>query len=211
MRALSIVFRAKFRDGLQALFDAGKLEFHGQLQPLAEATKFSRLLRTATRQKWVVYAKRPFPGAKAVLAYLSRYTHRVGLTNRRLRELDHPARTVTFEYKDYADQSRKKLLTLDWEEFIRRFRLHLLPARFVKIRHYGFLSNRNRRARVAEARAALRAKPVAAAPAETDPTAECVPPAAGVCPFCQHPTLRLLRVIHPHHRAPTVPLLADTS
>jgi hypothetical protein len=144
------------------------------------------------------------------LAYLSRYTHRVGITNRRLRSLDPHAKTVTFDYKDYADHSRKKLLTLGWDEFIRRFRLHLLPARFVKIRHYGFLSNRNRRTRVAEARAALGAKPALEAAADPIQVSECVSSAGGVCPFCQHRTLYLLRVILPH-RAPSVPQFADTS
>jgi len=132
VRALSVVFRAKFRDGLRALFDAGQLEFHGQLQPLSQHYQFDRLLRAVTRPKWVVYAKRPFPGAKAVLAYLSRYTHRVGITNHRIRALDSQHQTVTFDYKDYADASHHKLMTLGWDEFLRRFRLHLLPARFVK-------------------------------------------------------------------------------
>lgn len=197
VRALSVVFRAKFRDGLRALFDAGKLEFHGALQPLADPRPFGRLVRDLSRKKWVVYAKRPFPGAEAVLAYLSRYTHRVGLSNRRLRSVDPSAQTVTFEYKDYADDSRKKLLTLDWETFLHRFRLHLLPARFVKIRHYGLLSNRNRHDRVATARAALHVAPLPTTSPDTAAKPDISSHFGQPCPHCQQPTLRLIRVLHP--------------
>ena len=197
VRALSVVFRAKFRDGLRARLAAGKLEFHGQLQSLADATSFEALLRTIGRKKWVVYAKRPFPGAQAVLAYLSRYTHRVGLTNHRLRALDVEGQTVSFEYKDYADQSRKKLMTLPLEEFLRRFRLHLLPERFVKIRHFGLLANRHRHARIAQARLALNAQPVTLARPPSGDIPELAPAAAEpVCPHCHRPGLRLIRVTH---------------
>ena len=209
VRALSVVFRAKFRDGLRALFDAGQLEFHGQLQPLAQRHPFERLLRTATRQKWVVYAKRPFPGAEAVLAYLSRYTHRVGLTNRRLRALDRERQTVTLDYKDYADESRHKLMTLGWDEFIRRFRLHLLPPRFVKIRHYGLLGNRHRHARMAQVRAVLHVETDPSPPPDPILATKAVVPLP-ICPFCAQPALRLMRVIHRSPgRAP--PALLDTS
>lgn len=213
VRALSVVFRAKFRDGLRALYQSGQLQFHSQLQPLAQIKTFDRLLRTVSRKKWVVYAKRPFPGAKAVLAYLSRYTHRVGITNQRLRTCDEQRQTVTFEYKDYADDSRHKLLTLDMEEFIRRFRLHLLPARFVKIRHYGLLANRNRQVRIAQARTALGADgaptsiPVLPAAASAPESIACG--TEPVCPYCQRPGLQLIRIITPQMRAK--PAYADSS
>ena len=94
----------------------------------------------------MVYSKRPFAGPQQVLAYLSRYTHRVGLSNRRLLQLDRGAGTVTFDYKDYADGARHKSMQLGLDEFVRRLRLHFLPPRFVKIRHYGLLANRGRAA-----------------------------------------------------------------
>lgn len=213
VRALSVVFRAKFRDGLRALYDSGKLEFHGQLQPLAQPGRFAQLVRGVARKKWVVYAKRPFPGAKAVLAYLSRYTHRVGLTNHRLRGCDEQRQTVTFDYKDYAYGSRHKLLTLDLEEFIRRFRLHLLPNRFVKIRHYGLLANRHRKAHVAQVRAALNAQEdhePAPAPelAAGTPVLSTTAPEA-VCPHCHRPGLQLIRILAPY--AALNPAYADSS
>jgi hypothetical protein len=207
VRALSKVFRGKFRDGLRRLYTGGKLEFHGQLQPLATPGRFEQLLRQAASKNWVVYAKRPFAGPDAVLAYLSRYTHRVGITNRRLLALDPAAQTVAFAYKDYADDSRKKVMTLALVEFIRRFRLHILPARFVKIRHYGLLANRHRHARIAQARAALQSQS-----RKIEQTPKIVPPVSTtlpVCPYCRQPGLVLLRVTHPikHH----IPGYADSS
>jgi hypothetical protein len=204
VKALSKVFRGKFCDRLQQLHAAGKLQFHGQLAPLAQPKAFEALLKKACRQPWVVYAKRPFAGADAVLAYLSRYTHRVGISNGRLLALDEQARSVTFAYKDYADASQHKTMTLSLEEFLRRFRLHILPERFVKIRHYGLLSNRNRHTRIAQARAALNAG--APAPAEKPhPEKSPAPAAEGplpICPHCRQPALVLVRVIHaPKHRA----------
>ena len=204
VRALSRVFRGKFRHGLQALHAAAQIEFHGQLLPLARPEAFAALLRQACRQPWVVYAKRPFAGPDVVLAYLSRYTHRVGITNGRLLTLDPASRTVTFAYKDYADGSKRKTMTLSLDEFLRRFRLHILPERFVKIRHYGLHSNRNRRARVAQARAALGATEPAADPASEVPKG--LAPAAGpplpVCPYCGQPALVLVRVILPPKQGP---------
>ena len=125
--ALSTVFRAKFCEGLQRLCAQGQLQFQGQLQPLGLERHFQGLVREATHQGWVVDSKRPFAGPQQVLAYLSRYTHRVGLSNRRLLHLDPAAGTVTFDYKDYADGARHKSMQLDLSEFIRRLCLHFLP------------------------------------------------------------------------------------
>jgi hypothetical protein len=208
VRALSNVYRAKFRDGLRALFAAHGLEFHGQLEPLAEPFRFDQLVRRACRQPWVVYAKRPFAGPPQVLAYLARYTHRVGISNRRLLTLDRDGARLTFAYKDYADGSRPKTMTLDLDEFIRRFRLHLLPPRFVKIRHYGLLANRNRLTRIQQARAALHVLPPTA-PAPDAAVPEAAPPKLPVCPHCQSPALVLVRVTHPS-RSPT-PQFHDSS
>jgi hypothetical protein len=133
IKALSRMFRGKFLAGLKGLYDEGKLAFHGQLQPLGQAAEFARLLRSAARENWGGQAKRPFAGPQQVLKYLANYTHRVAISNRRLLWAD--ADPVTFGYKDYADGARRKTLTLALEEFVRRFCLHLLPDRFVKIRH----------------------------------------------------------------------------
>jgi len=207
VRALSKVFRGKFRDGLRQLYTDGKLEFHGQLQSLAQAGQFETLLQQACGKSWVVYAKRPFAGPAAVLAYLSRYTHRVGITNRRLLALDAAAQTVTFAYKDYADDSRKKTMTLALSEFIRRFRLHILPERFVKIRHYGLLANRNRHARIAEARAALPSQSREITLAAKAPAAAAT--ALPVCPYCRQPGLILLRITRATKHF--IPRYADSS
>jgi DNA-directed RNA polymerase subunit RPC12/RpoP len=153
VRALSAVFGGKFRAGLQRLKADGKLEFHGKLQAMEEPARFAKMLHKLKTQKFVVYAKRPFAGPEVVLQYLSHYTHRVAIGNRRLLALDE--RTVTFSYKDYADESRRKTMTLTLEEFTRRFCLHLLPQRFVKIRHYGLLGNRDREKRIQQARKSL--------------------------------------------------------
>ena len=201
VRALSKVFRAKFCEGLQALYARQRLQFHGQLRPLRARPKFQRLVREATRKPWVVYSKRPFAGPQQVLAYLSRYTHRVGISNRRLQALDRRAGTVTFDYKDYGDGARHKSMTLPLSEFIRRLRLHLLPPRFVKIRHYGLLANRGRQGRLARARALLGA---AEAPAPPGPR-QTLPK----CPRCGWAALILVRVIRPLRRQP--PGLIDTS
>lgn len=194
VRALSRMFRGKYLAGLNALFTAGKLAFHGELQEQASPAKFAALLRDATQSEWVVYAKRPFAGPEQVLAYLSRYTHRVALSPRRLLAADETS--VTFAYKDYADDSRPKTMTLGTAEFVRRFALHVLPERFVKIRHYGLLSNRRKQARLARARQLLGAAPLP----EPQPLPEllCAPVTApACCPFCQRPGLVKVREVPP--------------
>jgi len=190
VRALSEVFRGKFCAGLQRLYADGRLQFHGQLTPLGQPVAYKRLLRQAVRQKWVVYAKRPFAGPGQVLAYLSRYTHRVALSPRRLLGLNDKDQTVTFAWKDYADGAKRKTMPMDLREFVRRFCLHLLPKRFVKIRHFGFLSNRQRHLRVAQARALLRDNPMAA------PSANGSEPLR-VCPHCGSGSLLLVEIVVP--------------
>lgn len=209
--ALSQVFRAKFCEGLQGLYAQGVLHFHGQLAAWAVPAKFQTLVRQATRHGWVVYSKRPFAGPQQVLAYLSRYTHRVGISNRRLLALDCAAATVSFDYKDYADGARHKTMKLGWEEFIRRLCLHFLPPHFVKIRHYGLLANRGRHERLERARALLNTQAAAAEPAR--PLQLTLPPAARpwpICPHCGWAALVLIRVVPPARFQPAVPL-TDTS
>jgi hypothetical protein len=191
VRALSEVFRGKFCSALAQLHREGQLQFHGKLRPLAEGKAFQRLLRQAAHRKWVVYAKRPFAGPQQVLGYLSRYTHRVALSPRRLLALDEARQTITFSWKDYADGARGKTMRLDLQEFVRRFCLHLLPERFVKIRHFGFLSNRQRKARVAQARRLLKQAP-------PPDTAVALPPQPErVCPHCGSAWLLLIEIIAP--------------
>lgn len=201
VRALSCMFRGKYLAGLNVLFASRKLQFHGTLAALAPPMNFAALCRQAAQPAWVVYAKRPFAGPAQVLAYLSRYTHRVAISPRRLLAAD--AANVTFSYKDYADASRQKTMTLATAEFVRRFALHVLPERFVKIRHYGLVGNRQKQTRLAQARALLG---VAPAPAPT-PLPELLqaastnsPPAC--CPFCQHPGLVRLRTVPPRTITP---------
>ena len=199
VRALSRKFRGKYLAGLQALFTAGQLAFHGQLQEPSPPAQFAAFLRQAAQPAWVVYAKRPFAGPEQVLAYLSRYTHRVALSPRRLLATD--GQNVTFAYKDYADGSRPKTLTLGTAEFVRRFALHVLPERFVKIRHYGLLGNRHKHVRLAQARRLLGVAPPPA-PTAPQPLPELLQaplrPAAPVCcPFCQQPGLVKVREVPP--------------
>jgi len=196
VRALSLVFRAKFRDGLQQLFDEGKMQFPKSDPGLSAPVVFARWLRRVCRYKWVVYTKRPFAGPQAVLAYLCRYTHRVAITNRRLEALHRPTGTITFRYKDYARGSQIRSMTLQGQEFLRRFCLHILPPRFVKIRHFGILANRDRSANLAQARARLAQHPEKPEAAQkTVLTIKPLEPPPLVCPHCGCPTLLLLRVI----------------
>lgn len=199
--ALSTVFRAKFCQGLQDLYARGTLQFHGQLLPLAQTPHFQALVRRATRRSWNVHIKRPFAGPGTVLRYLSRYTHRVALGPSRLQRLDRHRQSVTFSYKDYADHDRIKSLELSFAEFLRRFCLHLLPARFVKIRHYGLLANSHRQQRLALARQLLSTQSAACpedAPTESPPASTPVPPPPPLrCPHCQQQTLVLVEIVPP--------------
>jgi hypothetical protein len=188
VKALSEVFRGKFCSGLEQLYSEGQLQFHGKLAPIAMSTAYQGLLRQAVSQKWVVYSKRPFAGPRQVLAYLSRYTHRVALSPKRLVTLDPNNQTVTLTWKDYADGCKRKTMRLELRELVRRFCLHLLPERFVKIRHFGFLGNRQRQSRVAQARALLSQ----AIPAESTGTA-CEP--TRVCPHCGSSRLLLVEIV----------------
>ena len=143
-KVLSRVFRGKFVDGLKHLFCNHRLEFHGNLQHLAEPRLFRRFLRQLYRHDWVVHVKPPFGGPEYVLQYLARYTHRVAISNHRL--VSFADGKVTFRWKDYAHGNKKRKMTLTTDEFLRRFLLHVLPRGFVRIRHYGFLSTRRRQA-----------------------------------------------------------------
>jgi len=189
VRVLSRLFRRRFLDELQRLHDGGKLKFFSEHAGLADAHAFKVWLAPLRRCEWVVYAKRPFAGPQAVLAYLSRYTHRVAISNSRLLALDE--RGVTFRWKDYRakGQTRYKPMTLAPEEFMRRFLLHVLPGGFHRIRHYGLLANGGRKANLALARESLQVVPVQAATTSNVEQAGGLPiasPAAFVCRHCGH-------------------------
>jgi len=152
VRVLSRLFRRLFLEKLSDAHQAGKLQFFGKHQSLAEAKTFADWLKPLRQCEWIVYAKRPFAGPGAVLAYLSRYTHRVAIANSRLIAMDEQG--VTFKWKDYRakERARYKTMTIDPDEFIRRFLLHILPAGFHRIRHYGLIANTTRRDNLALAR-----------------------------------------------------------
>jgi len=141
VRVLSRLFRRLFLEQLSAAHEAGRLQFFGKHQQLVEASDFASYLKPLRNIDWVIYAKRPFAGPEAVLAYLSRYTHRVAISNSRLIACDEHG--VTFKWKDYRSKRRDryKTMTLTTDEFIRRFLIHILPQGFHRIRHYGLFAN----------------------------------------------------------------------
>jgi hypothetical protein len=151
VRVLSRLFRRRFIEELRRTYAGGHLRLQGDLAGLTDPTEFTRWLAPLRRVEWVVYAKRPFAGPAAVLAYLSRYTHRVAISNSRLVSMD--GSSISFRWKDYRakGRTRPKTMTLDADEFIRRFLLHVLPSGFHRIRHYGLLANAHRRDDIASA------------------------------------------------------------
>ena len=146
VKVLGPVFRGKFVAGLKRAYSEGKLCFHGQLRFLSHPKAFSSWIRQLFRDDWVVYCKRPFGGPERVLRYLGAYTHRVAISNHRLVSLQDGQ--VTFRWRDSAHNNKKRLMSLNVDEFLRRFLLHTLPQGFVRIRHFGFLANRTRRGRL---------------------------------------------------------------
>jgi hypothetical protein len=142
VKALSLVFRAKFLDSLKKSFDQNTLLFVGQIAPWADPRSFAALLERLRKKPWVVYAKKPFGSPAHVLDYLGRYTHRVAISNNRICSVHNGE--VTFAYRDRKNQDRRKLMSLDAEEFIRRFLLHVIPKGFMRVRHYGFLANHSK-------------------------------------------------------------------
>jgi Putative transposase/Transposase zinc-binding domain len=181
VRVLSRVFRGKFLDGLNRLFQEGKLLLPARLQTLAQARARATWCQTLSASDWVVYSKPPFGGPEHVLKYLARYTHRVAISNSRLESLQDGR--VAFRCKDYAQGGRTKRLTLDALEFLRRFVQHVLPQGFVKIRHYGLLANRQRAARLTVCRHLLLAATLSLV-VPGDDTAPIEPAQPRCCPAC---------------------------
>ena len=215
VRVLSRLVRRLFLDRLAHAHRAGRLAFHGDLAHLADPAAFAVHLAPLRRSEWVVYAKRPFAGPEAVLAYLSRYTHRVAISNSRLLTVD--ARGVTFRWKDYRARAGArghewiKSMTLSADEFIRRFLLHVLPDGFHRIRHYGLFASGTRAATIARIRSLLAPRP---AQCQVDPEpARSDEPSAPACPCCGGRLLiveRFRRGEAPQMR-PTVAVRIDTS
>jgi hypothetical protein len=179
VRVLGKLFRRLFLTRLATLYDAARLAFFGSLAHLAERRAFLRHLSPVRKKRWVVYAKPPFAGPDAVLTYLSRYTHRVAISNRRLIAFNEA--DVTFRYKDYRRDGadRQRVITLAADEFIRRFLLHVLPRGFHRIRHYGLLAGTTRKASLALARELLA---VASPPDDDTPAKQ--PDSCPPCPCC---------------------------
>jgi hypothetical protein len=187
VKVLSSLFRGKFLDGLQKAYESGRLKFPGKIEALRKDSAFQKFLTGLYQREWVVYAKPPLRSPEQVMDYLGRYTHRVALSNERLVSLS--GDQVTLRWRDSTDGKKIKLLTLEALEFIRRFLLHVLPDRFVKVRHYGLLSNRSRKRNLERCRRLLgvwREEEAEECPQET--WEELLTRLTGtdprVCPFC---------------------------
>jgi hypothetical protein len=211
VRVLSRLFRRLFLEKLIAVHKAGHLKFFGGHVALADAQAFAAYLAPLRRAEWVVYAKRPFGGPQAVLAYLSRYTHRVAIANSRLICCDSSG--VTFRWKDYRAEGRdrQKVMTLATDEFIRRFLIHVLPQGFHRIRHYGLFASGTRADNIAWARELL-----AVAKPGGQPAASAVDHSKPACPCCGGRMILIevfARGATPRHRptAPTTVIRLDTS
>jgi len=201
VRVLGALFRRLFLTRLLELHTAGRLQFFGDQSGLNDQRAFARHLAPIRKKKWVIYAKPPFSGPEAVLTYLSRYTHRVAISNHRLISFDEAG--VTFRYKDYrrSGADRQRTMTLHADEFIRRFLVHVLPQGFHRIRHYGLLASAGRKANVARARELL-AVPMTAGPAAPDAPSDPRPP----CPCCGG-RMVVIEILEPIFRARAPPRL----
>lgn len=207
VHVLSSLFRRLFLARLAAAHTAGRLRFSGVIGKLGDADVFAAAIRQLRRKNWVVYSKPPFGSPEHVLAYLGRYTHRVAIANSRLVSADETS--VTFRWRDYRHGNAPRLMSLEAHEFIRRFLIHSLPDGFHRIRHYGFLANGRRRARLAIIRQLLAA-------ATSDPnaamgdTAKLIPSFdPTVCPCCGG-LLRITATL-PRLRTGPAPTQPDTS
>jgi hypothetical protein len=211
VRVLSRLFRRLFLRLLAVAHAEGRLAFFGALETLANPRAFAAFLRRQHRPEWVVYAKAPFAGPKAVLAYLARYTHRVAISNKRLIRAD--ANGVTFTVKNYRVEGpgRHTTMTLATHEFIRRFLMHVLPKGFHRIRHYGLLANGNRAAAIAKVRELLAMAPREQKPQAAEAAETAAPrPLPCCCPRCGGRMIVTMVFVHswaPHPRAPPTPIV----
>ncbi|MCD4654531.1 IS91 family transposase, partial [bacterium] len=200
IRVLSSLFKKKFLAYLKNAVKNKELSFHGKLKNLRKGKNWTYFLTSLYRKNWVVYAKPPFGGAQQLLKYLARYTHRVAIANQRLISVEDGK--VSFRWKDYRNQNKQRVMNLDATEFIRRFLTHVLPPRFMRIRHYGFLSNRNRKEKLLLCRQLLNnsEKPPISSPesAVIDIVSVIHEKDDLLCPVCKQGRLSVMQSINPY-------------
>jgi len=209
VEALSKLFQGKFIHYLQIAFAKGRLTFPGNTEPLGTPDGFSHLKNQLWKKDWVVNSKEPFAGPEEVLDYLGRYTHRVAISNHRIVEVEN--RKVTFRYRDRKDSDTIKLMTLETDEFIRRFLLHVLPDGFMRIRHFGFLANRSKKQDLGHCRQLLGLPPQLPKPSEKT-SRELMLQLTGIdvtkCPCCKKGTMKVIAEI-PKFSDPLTDLLPN--
>ena len=213
VRVLSRLFRRLFLEALEQAYDKGELQFHGQLKDLCDPQSFARFLDPARNIEWVVYAKPPFGGPEQVIDYLGRYTHRIAISNQRLLSFDNGQ--VTFQYKDYrsAHPQRSRQMTLEADEFVRRFLLHVIPAGFQRIRHYGLLANRFRAENLACCRQLLVGprSELLPEPLQLEEVQTRIVESAARCPLCKVGFMVRVSEVLPIRWSSPPPLAPDTS
>ena len=214
VRVLSRLFRRLFLELIEKAFDGNRLSFFTALSHLQDGAAFHQYLSPLWQTEWVVYAKPPFAGPEKVLDYVGRYTHRVAISNNRI--LDIEGGQVKFLYKDYRDDNQQKTMTLSADEFIRRFLLHVLPDGFQRIRHYGFLANRNKEKKIARCRELLGMKLAdnSTEPSELDKDyrdlyEELTGASLKICPSCLRG--RMIRISVSAATVKPLPLPSDSS
>ena len=200
VKVMSALFSGKFLDHLKHHFKRGDLVFPGSINHLKEPRDFERFRKQFYQKKWVVYCKPPFGGPKGVLQYLGRYTHRIAISNNRI--LADRDGNVSFLWRDYADDNRQKTMTLKADEFIRRFLLHVLPERYVRIRHFGLLGNRSRNDNIAACRKIIGGgKTATKENASKETWQEQLLRICGIdvtaCPVCQKGRMFRVALLHP--------------
>jgi hypothetical protein len=200
IKPLSALFKGKMLDYFKAELQNKTIELHGALRQYENPGALKKLLDSLYEAQWIVYAKPPFAGPKAVFRYLGRYTHRIAISNNRIVSITD--KSVTFSWKDYADGNKRKNMTLPIAEFIRRFLLHVIPTGFVRIRHYGFLSNRDRKAKLHQCLYLLGVLPQLDARMESNATEKgydvgsiATQAESSLCPVCKKGHMKTIREI----------------
>jgi Putative transposase/Transposase zinc-binding domain len=201
VRVLSRLYRRLFLEKFAAAHRAGKLRFYNDLAPLADGKAFAAHIASLRRTEWIVFAKKPFAGPEQVLAYLSRYTHRTAIANRRLVAID--GTHVAFTWRDYAHGGVQKIMRLEAHEFLRRFLLHVLPDGFQRIRHYGFLANAHRKGKLAVIRKLLAATPSISSPPSNNDAKAAADGKPTPCPCCGGPMTIIEFLPDPRRRRTT--------
>jgi hypothetical protein len=199
VKVMSKLFRGKFIAYLKKSRAQNELIYPGAVRRLAEPMAWDALITDLYRKKWVVYSKPPFDGTKGVLDYLGRYTHRIAISNHRIVKMEDDS--VSFQWRDYADNNKAKIMTVNADEFIRRFLLHVLPDRFVKIRHYGLLGNRCRKKKLDQCRGLLACAEQNNTEDEAETWQDALLRLTGVdvdkCPVCGERAMRTVEIIQP--------------